>query len=134
MKNSDIAMIILVASISVVVSYFLGNAILGDPNDRVEKLSYMNPIDNNIQEPDAETFNPYALNPTVEVYVGNCGPLETWNETKHVCVPKDGVESSVENNDDNDDNDGSNSDAADTSGEDEESTDTGDDGSLSGDE
>ena len=71
----------------------------------------MNPIDTNIQEPDAETFNPYALNPTVEVYVGNCGPLETWNETKHVCVPKDGVESSAENNDDNDDNDGSNSDA-----------------------
>ena len=43
MKNSDIAMIILVASISVVVSYFLGNAILGDPNDRVENIKLYEP-------------------------------------------------------------------------------------------
>ena len=91
MKNTEVAMIILVASISVVVSYFLGNVILGDPSERVETLSYMNMIDEGIQEPDIETFNPYALNPTVEVYVGNCGPLEEWSEAKHLCVPKDGM-------------------------------------------
>ena len=91
MKNTEVAMIILVASISVVVSYFLGNVILGDPSERVETLSYMNMIDEGIQEPDIETFNPYALNPTVEVYVGNCGPLEEWNEAKYLCVPKDGL-------------------------------------------
>ncbi len=92
MKNTDIAMIILVASVSVVVSYFLGNAILGDPNDRVENISYMSTIDSTIEQPDIETFNPVALNPTVEVYVGNCGPLERWDETKRVCVSKAGID------------------------------------------
>lgn len=125
MKNTDIAMIILVATISVVASYFLGNAILGDPNERVETVSYMNKIDNGIQEPDIETFNPYALNPTVEVYVGNCGPLEEWNEAKHLCVSKDSL-----NTDDDDDDDDSDSDASTNTGTDADtssSSDTGDD-------
>lgn len=100
MKNTDIALIILVAAISVVASYLLGNAILGDPNDKVETLSYMDPISNNIEQPDIETFNTTAaLNPTVEVYVGNCGPLEDWNEAKHICVPKEGFEEKTEDED-----------------------------------
>ena len=92
MKNSDIAMVILVSFVSVVVSYLLGNAIMGDPNDRVETIQYMTPISNTIEQPDIETFNPHALNPTVEVYVGNCGPLEVWSESKHICVPREGFE------------------------------------------
>ena len=125
MKNTDIAMIILVATISVVASYFIGNAILGDPNERVETVSYMDKIDEGIQEPDEETFNPYALNPTVEVYVGNCGPLEEWNEAKHLCVPKDSLNTS----DDSDD-----SDDADTSVKTDTDTDTSDDSSDAGDD
>ena len=85
MKNTDLAMIVLVAAISVAVSYFLGNAILGNPNDRVENLTYIEEISGNVQLPDAETFNSEAINPTVEVFVGNCGPLETWNANKQVC-------------------------------------------------
>ena len=92
MKNSDIAMVILIAAVSVVVSYFLGNAILGDPNNNVETISYMDPISSSIEQPDVETFNPKAYNPTVEVYVGNCGPLEVWSESKHICVAREGFE------------------------------------------
>ncbi len=89
MKNTDIAMVILIAAISVVASYLIGNAILGDPNNRVENISYMDPISSDIEQPDLETFNPYTLNPTVEIYVGNCGPMEKWNADKRVCEPKD---------------------------------------------
>ena len=85
MKNTDIALIILIASISVVASYLLGNAILGNPSDRVESVSYMEPIGSSIERPDVETFNAKALNPTVEVYVGNCGALEVWNEVERTC-------------------------------------------------
>lgn len=85
MKNTDIAMVILIAAISVALSYFLGNAILGDPNDRVENLDYMVKISGSVDEPDIETFNPAAKNPTVEVYVGNCGALEVWNEVERTC-------------------------------------------------
>ena len=85
MKNTDIAMVVFIAAISVALSYFLGNAILGDPNDRVESVDYMERISSQIDEPDNETFNPKAKNPTVEVFVGNCGPLEIWNEEERVC-------------------------------------------------
>ena len=85
MKNTDIAMIVLVAAISVALSYFLGNAILGNPNDRVEELSYIETVSGTVESPDPETFNEGAINPTIEVYVGNCGPLETWNPSKQVC-------------------------------------------------
>ena len=85
MKNTDIAMVVLIAAISVALSYFLGNAILGDPNDRVENLDYMVKISGSVDEPDIETFNPAAKNPTVEVYVGNCGALEVWNEVERTC-------------------------------------------------
>ena len=128
MKNTDIAMIILVASISVVVSYFLGNAILGDPNERVETVSYMNKIDSGIEQTDVETFNAHALNPTVEVYVGNCGPLEEWNEAKHVCVPKEGLNQKTSDDDDTD------ADADTTDNSDSTDTDTSDDSSNAGDE
>lgn len=127
MKNTDIAMIILVASISVVVSYFLGNAILGDPNERVESVSYMNKIDSGIEQPDVETFNAHALNPTVEVYVGNCGPLEEWNEAKHICVPKEGLNQKTSDDD-------TDADADTTDNTDSTDTDTSDDSSNAGDE
>ena len=127
MKNTDIAMIILVASISVVVSYFLGNAILGDPNERVETVSYMNKIDSGIEQPDVETFNAHALNPTVEVYVGNCGPLEEWNEAKHICVPKEGLNQKTSDDD-------TDADADTTDNSDSTDTDTSDDSSNAGDE
>ncbi len=85
MKNTDIAMIILVAAISVALSYFLGNAILGNPNDRVEEFSYIETVSGTVESPDPETFNDKAINPTIEVYIGNCGPFETWNPNKQVC-------------------------------------------------
>jgi hypothetical protein len=89
MKNTDIAMIILVAAVSMLASYFLGNWILGDPGNRVETLKYMDKISGQVEQPSEENFNNYALNPTVEVYVGNCGPFEVWDETRRVCVSKD---------------------------------------------
>jgi len=88
MKNTDIAMIILVAAVSVVASYFIGNMLLGDPNDRVETIEYMDKISNGIEQPHDDTFNYDASNPTVEVYVGNCGPLEVWSPELKKCLPK----------------------------------------------
>ena len=89
MKNSDIALIILISAVSVVISYFTVNMIAGDPNDKVVTIDYLDEISGDIVEPDAEYFNPQAKNPTVEVYVGDCGALEKWNADERRCVPKD---------------------------------------------
>ncbi|MBR5418868.1 hypothetical protein IK110_01285 [Candidatus Saccharibacteria bacterium] len=87
MKNTDVALVVMIAVVSVAVSYFLGNAILGDPNDRVTTVNYMESISDKVEEPDIETYNVTALNPTVEVYVGDCGAMEVWDSAAKKCRP-----------------------------------------------
>lgn len=88
MKNTDIALVIMISLVTTVISYFLGNALLGDPNEKVTTVSYIDAISANVDEPDTESFNSDALNPTVEVYVGNCGPMEVWDANAKVCRSK----------------------------------------------
>ena len=88
MKNTDIALVVMIALVTTVAAYFLGNAILGDPNNNVTTVSYIDVIDSDVDEPDVESFNIDALNPTVEVYVGNCGPMEVWDANAKVCRSK----------------------------------------------
>jgi len=71
MKKTDIAMIILIASISVVVAFFVASSIpflqmpqRGTKVETVEKLS------NTIDEPDSAVFNKEAINPAVETIIG----------------------------------------------------------------
>jgi len=85
MKNTDVALVVMIAVVSVAVSYFLGNAILGDPNNRVVYVDYMDSISDTVEEPDIETYNNSALNPTVEVYVGDCGAMEVWDSAAKKC-------------------------------------------------
>lgn len=88
MKNTDIALVIMIALVATVISYFVGNALLGDPNEKVTSVEYMDVISSDVNDPDIESFNVDALNPTVEVYVGNCGPMEVWDANAKVCRSK----------------------------------------------
>ena len=72
MKGTDIALIIFVALISTGISFWVGNMVLGNPDDRTETISYMDVITDSLNEPDNEYFNPKAKNPTVEVFIGKC--------------------------------------------------------------
>lgn len=70
MKKSDIAMIILIASISMLVAYFVANAVIGDTKDEAVKVKTADPISTEIEEPETSVFNSDAINPTVEVIIG----------------------------------------------------------------
>lgn len=70
MKKSDIAMIILIASISVLVAYFVAKAVIGDVQDQSVKVKTAEPITSEVAEPDKRVFNTDAVNPTVEVIIG----------------------------------------------------------------
>jgi mannitol-specific phosphotransferase system IIBC component len=70
MKKSDIAMIILIASISVLIAYFVAKAVLGDSKDQAVKVKTAEPITSQVTEPDKAVFNTNAINPTVEVIIG----------------------------------------------------------------
>jgi hypothetical protein len=88
-KKSDIATIILIASLSTLVAYFIANAVLGDPNDEKVEVEYMNVVAAEVEEPDPEVFNVLAINPTVEVIIGEDKPTD---EGEDAPVSDTGVE------------------------------------------
>ncbi len=71
MKRSDIAAIILIAGVSVIVAYFVASAVVGQPSGLSEKVPTIEPISAEIVEPSKEIFNEEAINPTVEVTIGD---------------------------------------------------------------
>lgn len=70
MKQSDIGTLIVVASASVIVAYFTANAVIGSPTAEPQTVRTTTEITQNIVEPDSTIFNKDAINPTVEVVIG----------------------------------------------------------------
>lgn len=71
MKKSDIALLILVVSVSIAVSFFIGQALLGKSIAKSVDVETAEPISADIVEPSASIFNKEALNPTVQVKIGD---------------------------------------------------------------
>lgn len=71
MKKSDIATIILIASVSILVAYFVTDGIIGGQKNPTETVKTMDTISAQITEPDKSIFNKDAINPTVEVVIGD---------------------------------------------------------------
>ena len=76
MKKSDIITIFMVAAVGMLVSFFVVNALLGNPDDAYESYKTIEVIDAGLAEPDPEVFNSNAINPTIEVYVGDCEDVD----------------------------------------------------------
>lgn len=60
-------MIILIASVSVLVAYFVANAIFGGASMGTAKVKTIDKIDSSIDAPSTTIFNKNAINPTVPV-------------------------------------------------------------------
>ena len=75
MKKQEISTSVVVGIIGIVVAYFLFALILpAIENDSFRVLETS--TDYSLQQPNDEVFNFRAVNPTVEVYVGNNGTSE----------------------------------------------------------
>lgn len=71
MKKTDIAMIILIASMSVLVAYFIAGALpIFKSNQEPVKVKTVDTISAKVDEPNPSIFNKDAINPTVEVLIG----------------------------------------------------------------
>ena len=72
MKKTDIAMIILIASVSVIAAYFIVGAIpmLSNVNKPVS-VPTINEYSANVGDPDKTIFYKGTLNPTVQITIGN---------------------------------------------------------------
>lgn len=71
MKKTDFAMIVLIASISVIVAFFATSSLFGDMSGESLKVKTIESVTSEITEPDPAIFNENAINPVVEVQVGS---------------------------------------------------------------
>lgn len=71
MKKTDIAMVILIASLSVLISYFVANSIPALKNDsKPVQVKTIERYDAESGEVDKQVFSKDAINPTVEITIG----------------------------------------------------------------
>ncbi len=71
MKKTDIAMIILIATVCVLVAFFVTKSLVGTPSTDTVKVKTIEKIDPEITEPDTAIFNQDAINPAVQVQINN---------------------------------------------------------------
>jgi hypothetical protein len=73
MKKSDIAMIFLIASVSVLIAFFVGKSLFGDVYSGSAKVKTIDRIESSIKEPSKDIFNKNAINPAVQVQINGTG-------------------------------------------------------------
>jgi mannitol-specific phosphotransferase system IIBC component len=77
MKKSDIAMIIFIASISVLVAYVAASTLFGSLSNDAAKVKTIAPIDATLVEPRSDIFNKNAINPAVQVQITGTSAAST---------------------------------------------------------
>lgn len=73
MKKSDLAMIVLIAALSVGAAFIVVGSIpgLNLSSDSAEKVKTIERYESKIDEPDKDVFNSTAVNPTVDITIGD---------------------------------------------------------------
>lgn len=77
MKRTEVAMIVLVASLSMMLTFTLVQSLLGDTVKQKVSVEKAIAITEDIATPAKRIFNEHAINPTVEVCVEISGGDET---------------------------------------------------------
>ena len=71
MKKSDIAMVVLIASVSVMISFVIANQIsFLKPPQKGEDVKTIEKINPDVAAPDTKVFRADAINPTVQTVIG----------------------------------------------------------------
>ncbi len=93
--KTDLFTSIVAAIAGVLIAFFVTNMFIGP----IEDVSYKkvgSSVNANITDPDPEVFNYKALNPTVEVYVGECIEYNQYGECVEVNTDIEEVVEEVE--------------------------------------
>ncbi len=73
MKKSDIALLVLIVSLTLVISFLVVKTIFGEATNEATKVEKTESISANLTEPSPTIFNRDAINPTVVIQIGNSG-------------------------------------------------------------
>jgi hypothetical protein len=71
MKKSDIAVLVLIVSLTLVISFLLVKSLFGEPQNANVKVEKVEPISASLVQPSSNVFNREAINPTVVIQIGN---------------------------------------------------------------
>lgn len=71
MKKSDIAILALIVSLTLVVTFLVVKAVFGEAQNGTTKVEKANSISATIVQPSSKIFNHDAINPTVVIQIGN---------------------------------------------------------------
>lgn len=77
--KTDLASSIAAAIVGIIISYLICNLIVGEIQP-VEITTVDASVTADLDDPSVEVFNYKALNPTVEVYVGDCSEYNSYGE------------------------------------------------------
>lgn len=81
-KQSDIAIVILVAGFTLFLSYFLGGKIINTPDSRTTEIEKVVEVSAEFPLPDSKIFSSNSLNPTELIQIGGSNteqPFDTSN-------------------------------------------------------
>lgn len=78
MNKNNLAILILIVAIAAGIGYAVGNALLGSQNLKPVTVKTATPLSSEIDKPEASVFSETAINPTVQITIGDNtrNPLE----------------------------------------------------------
>jgi hypothetical protein len=82
-KQSDMAMLVLVISVSLVVSFFVGDALINTPQNRSSEVEVVTPISSEFPAPSIDIFNEDAINPTEVIEIGNSNQEQPFGNSQN---------------------------------------------------
>lgn len=71
MKKNDIIVLTLIASVTLLITYFSGQALIGNKTSKPEQVETVEKLSTEVAEPQATVFHSNAINPTVKIRIGN---------------------------------------------------------------
>ena len=78
MNKNNLAILVLIVAIAAGIGYAVGNALLGSQNLKPVTVKTATPISSEVDKPEASVFSEGAINPTVQITIGDNtrNPLE----------------------------------------------------------
>lgn len=73
MKQNDIAAIVLIVAVAGVLSFFVANTLIGNPQNDPVQVEDVIPVSSSFPTPDNRIFNSQSIDATVEIQGGDTG-------------------------------------------------------------
>jgi hypothetical protein len=80
-KQKDVALIIVIAFVSAIVSFVVSNKLFVTPSNRQQQVEVVDPINSSFQTPDKKYFNSNSVDPTPAAQIGTDTNQNPFNGT-----------------------------------------------------